>query len=117
MEITFELPKTLTKEGFEAGYPKGEPIVIEELGWLIHFIRKHFQKQEYFNYKCSSYGLKHLVERCFKNKIHVSNGEFIAAMMLCGYRYKKVSDNSPNCRFNIKKVNEKKIKQELSLIN
>jgi len=54
-------------------------------------------------YKTGSYGGKHSIEiyrRLFNDKgnNYISNGEFIVAMILLGYKYKKY-DNSPNFVF------------------
>ncbi|MFC1493308.1 hypothetical protein ACFL6O_05050 [candidate division KSB1 bacterium] len=46
----------------------------------------------------TSYGLKHGCERAIGE--YVSNGEFIFAMYLENYRVEKVSQMSPNARFN-----------------
>lgn len=58
------------------------------------------------NRRISSYGLKHLVERYRKK--YVYNGEVIAAMIKCGF---KTSERiGPNCYFNIKTADLRKIK-------
>lgn len=103
-----QLPEGLTHEGLEAGNPKGKPIDITKLGHLITFIETYFRPRSSISYYHSSYGLKHVVERCFNNKIYVSNGELIAAMLICGYEYVKITPSSINCRFNVCRISKKK---------
>ena len=61
-------------------------------------------------YKVGSYGGKHEIEK-YRNKIikkdnYISNGEFIIAMILNGYVFKKDSNTSLNCSFKAKYINE-----------
>ena len=47
----------------------------------------------------SSYGLKHIAERATGD--YISNGAFIAAVLLEGWKVKRISEISPNARLNI----------------
>jgi len=110
MEHEIKLPEGLTHEGLEVGTPKGKPIDPAKLGYLITFIKTYFQPRGTISHYHGSYALKHLVERCFDNKIYVSNGELIAAMLICGYEYVKINPNYKNCRFNVCRISKKKEK-------
>lgn len=110
MKHEIKLPEGLTKEGLEVDEPRGRPIDPAKLGKIIDFIDTYFKPRNSISYYHSSYGLKHIVERCFDNKIYVSNGELIAAMLICGYEYVKISPNSKNCRFNICRISKKREK-------
>lgn len=105
-----QLPEGLTHEGLEVGKPTGKPIDLDKLGHLITFIGTYFRPRGSISYYHSSYGLKHVVERCFGNKIYVSNGELIAAMLICGYEYVKIAPGSKNCRFNVCRISKKREK-------
>jgi hypothetical protein len=65
----------------------------------VLFIENHFTSRETFNTKIHSYRLKHIVEE--KIGCYISNGEFIIAMTTCGYKYKAIEHDNPNCYFNI----------------
>ena len=71
---------------------------VKEIG---EWIWLHLKPTQRLNPHRSSYGLKHIVE---KDLQYVANGEFIAAMLMRGYRYAK---DGPNARFN---VSEKAVK-------
>jgi hypothetical protein len=94
------LPSNLYSAGFSnSSNPdkyRTEQLNLEMVEDLRPFIRDNFQKQKTINVTRSSYGLKHIVERCI-NK-YVCNGEFIAAMILEGFNYKA---GSINANFNI----------------
>ena len=55
-----------------------------------------FDTTKTINKKRSSYSLKHTVERNINT--YVSNGELIAAMIICGYNYRV---DGINCYFNV----------------
>lgn len=60
------------------------------------------------NKDCSSYGLKHVVERALAKETdmklnYVSNGVLILAMYDAGFKIKRSGDSSPNCYFNVSK--------------
>lgn len=61
------------------------------------------------NKKVSSYGLKHMLEdyrkqRKVKGDNYISNGEFILAMLLLGYKADFGKDPTVNCTFNCKVI-------------
>lgn len=58
------------------------------------------------NYNSSSYGLKHRVERYYRDSNccgnnYVSNGAFIVAALLCGFKIKSKEWSGPNVFLNI----------------
>lgn len=63
------------------------------------------EKSKRINSNHSSYGLKHTVERHLG--AYTSNGELIAAMLLCGFKHRRNYFPSgklmPNCSFNLSK--------------
>lgn len=77
-----------------------------------------FKKMASFRskYCIGSYGGKHMIERYRRIQIergydmepntYISNGEFIVAMVLCGFSIKHGEPMSPNCRFNANEVIE-----------
>lgn len=68
-----------------------------------------FEKTKRYNYKWSSYGIKHYCSQNFPfilpnvENPYISNGALIVAMMLHGYEWKRQSDN-PNCFFKLKSL-------------
>ncbi len=78
-------------------------------------IKKYFTKIKTANRNHSSYGLKHIAERHIGT--YVSNGEFIYAMHLEGY---KIFHENINCTFNLSEpgirhmINAKSILETLS---
>ena len=68
---------------------------------ICEWIWLHLRPIQSLNSHRSSYGLKHFVEDDIG---YVANGEFIAAMLMRGYRYAK---DGPNAWFN---VSEKAVK-------
>ena len=96
--MAIQLPTDLSKNGFDGSTRTEDQIIIDELTDLCDYIRAYFQPPRLrFNQRQSSYGLKHKVER--KLGRYISNGELIAAMLLCGYSYKTV--DGLNCIFNM----------------
>lgn len=65
---------------------------------IVNWIAPRFEKSKRINKKISSYGLKHIVERCMGE--YVGNGELIAAMLLCGFEYEA---DGINAWFNLDK--------------
>lgn len=100
--INAKLPNNLTKNGFSHSDKKEDQIDKNELEHIICFIELWFDKTKSINKKQSSYGLKHLVERNIEN--YVSNGELIASMIICDYKYKV---DGINCYFNVNTNNVK----------
>ena len=100
-----KLPKNLTRFGFvdEKDVPNYDRIPPKkELAELIAFIDEHLAKRKTINTSVSSYGMKHIVER--KIRKYVANGDFIAAMIHCGFEYKTYVGD-PNCFFNVSAKN------------
>jgi len=98
-----KLPEGLTKNGFSHSNKKEDQIDIAELDHIIKYIERWFDKTKTINKKRSSYGIKHTVERNIDN--YVSNGELIASMILCGYKYKQ---DGINCYFNVSIIEKHK---------
>jgi hypothetical protein len=68
------------------------------------WIRAHATPRKRIERKISSYGLKHHVEdwtAANGERAYVSNGAFIAAAVLEGYRYVQAGEGSPNAFFNM----------------
>lgn len=95
------LPKNLSRHGFG----NGEPIRTEELQTLRSFIRENFAFSPKINAKAGSYSLKHLVESGIGD--YVANGDFIAAMVLEGFRFEQ---DEKNALFNIDNDSIEKLK-------
>jgi len=96
------LPENLTKNGFSHSDKEEDQIDKTQLEHIIRFIEMWFDKTKSINKKQSSYGLKHLVERNIDT--YVSNGELIASMIICDYKYKA---DGINCYFNVNTNNVK----------
>jgi hypothetical protein len=84
----FELPNNLSKSGFGSG----EPVKIEELGAIRSFIRENFTFSPKINTKVGSYSLKHFVESRIGD--YVANGDFVAAMILEGFKFEQDGKNA-----------------------
>ncbi|MEM7485484.1 MAG: hypothetical protein AAF348_09765 [Bacteroidota bacterium] len=96
--MKIELPPSLSKNGFGGSTRPEDLIIRTELTDIRDYIQACFpQPRARFNQKQSSYGLKHKVERQLNR--YVSNGELIAAMILCGYAYQIV--DWLNCVFDM----------------
>ncbi len=81
-----EGPRTFkTHDKFEGDYLRQIETCIE---WL-----RNKKVQKTMNRQCTSYGIKHIVER--ELNTYVCNGSFIAAVICLGIPYKKIED-SPN---------------------
>lgn len=65
------------------------------------WIRENCAQRSTFNWKVSSYGLKHRIERAVN--MYISNEACIAAFLLEGFRKLRV-DGGPNFIFNVKCV-------------
>ena len=92
-----KLPNELTKNGFYPSDKADDQIDKNKLLHIINFIELNFYKSKYISKKQTSYALKHFVERNINT--YVLNGELIASMIICGYKYKRVKNN---CFFNVK---------------
>lgn len=113
MNLKIELPQGLTNVGLDDFDPASEKIVVADLIFLIIFIERYLTKRKTINKSISSYGLKHAIERIMYNEIHVSNGEVIAAMIICGYDIQPLRKSGLNCHFNLNTIDETKIKKSI----
>lgn len=73
-------------------------IDIDKINKAAQWISTNMVKVSAINRRNSSYGLKHV---CEKDIGYVSNGEFIIAAILLGYKYKRCASNSQNCWVNM----------------
>jgi len=78
---------------------------IVQIQKTCEWIKENFEQQKTVNYRHTSYGLKHIVE---KKTGYISNGQFIVAALLCGYTMGRKSHSSYNPSFNIKEVSVKR---------
>jgi hypothetical protein len=80
---------------------------------ICEWIRQHLRPTHRANPYRSSYGLKHIVEQDLD---YVANGELIAAMLMCGYRFVKIG---PNARFNLSEKTVRAVtqRQEMARMN
>jgi hypothetical protein len=85
----------------------------ERVNEICEWIWLHLRPTTRINQNRSSYGLKHIVEH---DLAYVANGEFIAAMLMRGYRYAKIG---PNARFNVSENTIKAVtqRQEMARMN
>ena len=91
----------LTQFGFGG---EGE-VRMDAVNLCAEWLLKHdgLDRRKTINTASSSYGLKHVVERVMGQ--YVTNGEFICAALVLGYKIRKIKDN-PNAYFNIRKLKE-----------
>jgi hypothetical protein len=73
---------------------------VKEVSACAWFIREMCAPTKTLRRSVSSYGWKHLVENALG--LYVSNGAFIAAAILCGYRVERVGPRNPNAVFNMR---------------
>jgi hypothetical protein len=73
---------------------------IREIRESMEWIQRFGGFTRRINYSYSSYVLKHLVEQSTPNE-YISNGAFIAAALLLGYKY-VITSNGVNCCFNMR---------------
>lgn len=71
----------------EEGVPPPSEEVVLCAAWIAEFAKK----KKGINYKYSSYGLKHIVEKWARR--YVSNGAFIQAAIDAGYEYQVRGQN------------------------
>ena len=103
-----QLPKNLFRSGFlRETYSNDETEIIDvkSLYKIVDFITWNFSKRKTINKRWSSYGLKHFVEEQIES--YVSNGDFIAAMIICGFEYDNY-EHSLNAFFNLSSKSYKK---------
>lgn len=91
-----KLPDGLTQNGFDFSSQDDNHIDLDKLDHIVEYIEMWFDKTKTIRKRQSSYGLKHLIER--NTGTYISNGDLIAAMIICGYRYQK---DGINCYFNV----------------
>ncbi len=72
------------------------PTQSAEVNATQKWIKQHCWKRKTMNWSRSSYGLKHDMEH--ETGVYVSNGNFIKAAVILGYRMKP---DYPNCFFNM----------------
>lgn len=91
-------PEWLSLQKYDENKLKGNLLDAETIEWLLLCLDELFAKKSCTNTKIgSSYALKHEVSK-LKDK-YCENGNFIAAMLLKGYRM-RVYFKSPNVYFN-----------------
>jgi hypothetical protein len=77
----------------------------DEITNIIKYIPELFIKRKTINSSHSSYGLKHILEDYVMKKYnkygYCSNGVFIIAMFICGFKIKPIK-NSYNVCFDVK---------------
>lgn len=96
-----KIPKNLSRAGFHNhDVPELEWVNEERINNIVSVIRPIVKKIKSINYRVSSYGIKHDVER--RIGYYVSNGELIAAMIILGFEYKRpIGSAGINCYFNV----------------
>lgn len=98
------IPSNLTKFGFDTS---SDRIEIESLVEIRNLINENFEKSSTYLMTEPSYVLKGIAER--KLDTYIANGDFIAAMILEGFKYKI---DAPNAYFNISKRSFKKFQSQ-----
>ncbi|BDU27702.1 hypothetical protein [Flavobacterium sp. GSB-24] len=87
------LPKNLGMNGFsDQEIAKEDIIDISKLNEIKDYISYEIIPRTTINLNHSSYGLKHKCEKYIGK--YVSNGQFIAAMILLGHKYKQDKINA-----------------------
>lgn len=87
-----QLPPNLFRFGFKTRPNSGLPLFRKDVEKIANYIAPRFEKSNRLCKKISSYGLKHIVERDMGE--YVGNGELIAAMLLCGFKYEQCGINA-----------------------
>lgn len=80
-----------------------EPCAIREIQLCRIWLRYQVRTQR-INKHISSYSLKHVVEGCTRkgqSREYISNGAFIAAMIIDGWKAQRCAPTSPYAYFNI----------------
>ncbi len=70
---------------------------LTSIEWCVDWLSTNVEHIRSINTKRSSYGLKHIAEK-FHPQGYITNGVFIAAAFIVGYRY-DVIRGGPNVRF------------------
>lgn len=85
--------------------PLTDPTVIPQINAAGIFIRERCQQTAQIQRKDTSYGWKHVAESWLRESQmggYVSNGAFIAAAALAGYRVERDAPQKPNAVFNMR---------------
>lgn len=69
---------------------------IDDIIKVLGPIKEHMMPKKKYNINITSYGLKHKFERVSS---YISNGDFILAMMVCGFYPLFTNEANPNCIF------------------
>ena len=75
----------------------GETLNDQQRAELREWISANLQPRKAINRHHTSYGLKHIAERCLG--FYVSNDDMKAAMVACGFEAEQVSEL--NCSYNV----------------
>lgn len=90
IEIILEEEPSLTGFGLNRRCDEDDPIEIDEVLGCVLWL-SHQTKQRNINYNTNSYVYKHSVEKWFRQlfgiNMYISNGAFIAAVILLGMPY------------------------------
>lgn len=84
---------------------------LENIQKALEEIPHLFQKRKTCSKMASSYGLKHVLEeyrRAKKDDYYISNGDFIIAMKMLGYKTKFGDPPGVNCWFNFTSIKKRK---------
>ena len=87
-----QLPPNLFRFGFNKSKYQGLPLLREDVERVANWVAPRFEKSKKLCKTVSSYGIKHIVERAMGE--YVGNGELIAAMILCGFKYEQDGMNA-----------------------
>ncbi|MBB5413762.1 hypothetical protein HDG34_007743 [Paraburkholderia sp. HC6.4b] len=82
----------------------GRDFDYEQVQMVIRFLLTFCERRKTFNEKANSYRLKHCVENWADEMgmpMWISNGAFILAALICGYRDQHCGIGSPNCTFDM----------------
>jgi len=105
-----KLPNNLFRNGFNN--EASGPVNIDSVNIVRKFIGDNFEKANTINTKIGSCALKSIFERNQPVTGYVSDGDFIAAMILEGYSYKMENKKSSSAFFNLSKKSVKKFYSE-----
>lgn len=89
-----------------------EPRSVEQIQKTCEWIKTNLEPQKTVNYRRTSYGLKHIVE---KTTGYISNGQFIVAALICGYTMGRKPDWGYNPSFNIKELSVKRAEKQVGM--
>lgn len=107
MGRVLEMYPDLTRDGFRPSdwlrtffshSPPDLVCVDESVAWILKNHARIHRKS--INLRITSYGMKHVVEE--ETGKYVSNGDFICAAIMCGYKIKAVKSQPLNVFLNMK---------------